>query len=139
MPQHSQSSAQGAAAHPGAEPLSIGAHSLIEDRPTYRHPTLRLSGMEWAALQPRLESLTAREREVVRSVCIGGTNEAIAARLHIAPPTLRTHLSRLHQKLGCTSKSDLIRWVASRVLEGYRAHPESGNRAGESPQKWRRS
>ena len=41
-------------------------------------------------------------------------------RLGIALPTLRTHLMRLNQKLRTGSKSDVVRHVASLLLEGYR-------------------
>ena len=71
-------------------------------------------------LQSALTGLTPREREVVYEICSGGTNDAIADRLCVALPTLRTHLMRLNQKLGTTSKGDVVRFVACRLLWGYR-------------------
>ncbi|MBL8745551.1 MAG: helix-turn-helix transcriptional regulator [Phycisphaerae bacterium] len=72
-------------------------------------------------LEAALAHLTSREREVVLAICSGGTNEAIASRLCIALPTLRTHLMRLNQKLRTTSKGDVVRYAATILIAGYRS------------------
>lgn len=82
--------------------------------------SLELTPPEQQYLSRALTDLTAREREVLFAICGGGTNEILADRLCIALPTLRTHLMRLNQKLGSTSKGDVVRFVSSRLLEGYR-------------------
>ena len=89
----------------------------------FKEPTgsAGLSGTEREYLNEALAPLTDREKEVVYAICGGGRNEQIADRLCIALPTLRTHLMRLNQKLGTTSKSDVVRLVAGHLLEGYRA------------------
>jgi len=71
-------------------------------------------------LHVALDRLTPRELEVVFAICDGGSNELIADRLCIALPTLRTHLMRIHQKLGSASKSDIVRCVSARLLRDYR-------------------
>ena len=71
-------------------------------------------------LSKRLDRLTPREREVAYAVFLGGDNEALANRLCIAMPTLRTHLMRINQKLGTTSKSDIVHYVAMSLLDAYR-------------------
>jgi DNA-binding CsgD family transcriptional regulator len=81
---------------------------------------LRLSEAEHDWLARRLDALTAREREVVRALCLGGSNEVLADRLCVALPTLRTHLMRINQKLGSESKDDIVRFVAARLLDAYR-------------------
>jgi DNA-binding CsgD family transcriptional regulator len=88
-----------------------------------QHPgacALALTDAEEAIIDRRLDDLTAREREVVRALCAGGPNEALADRLCVALPTLRTHLMRINQKLGSESKDDIVRLVASCLLDAYR-------------------
>lgn len=99
-------------------------------------PGWNLHPLESAFLTARLGGLTERERQVLTAICRCGTNEDAAASLCIALPTLRTHLMRLNQKLGTTSKGDLLRLVASTLLEGYRGGRiplEEGGGAGPPP------
>jgi DNA-binding CsgD family transcriptional regulator len=56
--------------------------------------------------QPR-ERLTAREYEVLSAVNVGLSNQAIARRLNITPATVRTHLGKLFNKLGVSSRLEL--------------------------------
>ncbi|PKL33766.1 MAG: hypothetical protein CVV40_00395 [Planctomycetes bacterium HGW-Planctomycetes-2] len=84
--------------------------------------TLQLLAHEVVYLRGQLPELTDREREVAFAVCSGGSNNRIAERLCVALPTLRTHLMRLNQKLGAARKSDIVRIVASRLLDAYRCH-----------------
>lgn len=81
---------------------------------------LTLSPSERAIVDSALPELTRREREVLYEICTGGTNEAVAERIGVKLPTLRTHLMRLNQKLGSTSKSDLVRLVMQVLLVSYR-------------------
>ena len=80
----------------------------------------RLTEVERDFLESSLEGLTPREREVTFAVCEGGDHEHVAASLCIAVPTLRTHLMRIHQKIGAENKSDIVRFVSARLVEAYR-------------------
>lgn len=82
--------------------------------------SLRLTPEERHALSEELDALTDREREVALAICDGGSNEAIAERLYIALPTLRTHLMRINQKLGTKGKGDVVRLMVGRLLDAYR-------------------
>lgn len=92
--------------------------------------SLQLMAHEVVFLREEMKDLTDRERDVAFAVCTGGSNERMAERLCIALPTLRTHLMRLNQKLGTVRKGDIVRILASRLLQAYRAG-ELG--AGDQP------
>ena len=57
---------------------------------------------------PGLESLTAREREVVRLVAAGLSNDEIAERLVLSPATAKTHVNRAMTKLGARDRAQLV-------------------------------
>ncbi|MFJ6658889.1 response regulator [Streptomyces sp. NPDC091377] len=57
---------------------------------------------------PRLNALTEREREVMRLVAQGLTNDEIAAHLVLSPATAKTHVSRIMTKLDVRDRSQLV-------------------------------
>lgn len=61
--------------------------------------------------------ITAREHEVVRLVARGMTNKAIASQLGISPRTVEGHLNRIFDKIGATTRTELVHYaLASSVL-----------------------
>ena len=60
-------------------------------------------------LMRRIESLTAKERQIVSELAsnAGATTRAIAARLCISEHTLRNHLSSIYSKLGLSTRVEL--------------------------------
>ncbi|ACY95718.1 response regulator [Thermomonospora curvata] len=60
------------------------------------------------APDPRLNALTEREREVMRLVAAGLSNDEIAGRLVLSPATAKTHVSRIMSKLGVRDRSQLV-------------------------------
>jgi DNA-binding NarL/FixJ family response regulator len=57
---------------------------------------------------PRLERLTAREREVLSALAQGEDNTTVAQAMRLSPETVRTYVSRLLAKLGATSRAQLV-------------------------------
>jgi DNA-binding NarL/FixJ family response regulator len=68
------------------------------------------------AMEPELDQLTVREREVLRLIASGYTYKEAAARLHISARTVETHVSTVLRKLQLTSRRELSRWAAARNL-----------------------
>ena len=60
------------------------------------------------AMDTQLESLTPREREVLRLMAEGTSSRDIATRLGISYTTVRTHIRSLGSKLGVHSKIEAI-------------------------------
>jgi len=61
--------------------------------------------------QPRRDSLTTREREVLQLLTEGKGNKEIAALLRISVKTAETHRARMMAKLGLHSMSELVRYA----------------------------
>ncbi|MBI4320110.1 MAG: response regulator transcription factor [Chloroflexi bacterium] len=60
------------------------------------------------------ESLSSREREVLRLIAEGHTNQEIASMLTVSPSTVQTHRSRIMEKLNLRSRADLIKYAIRR-------------------------
>jgi LuxR family maltose regulon positive regulatory protein len=58
--------------------------------------------------QPLIEPLTDRERQVLRLLAQGFSNQAIAERLVIAVGTVKTHTASLYRKLGVSSRTQAV-------------------------------
>ncbi|MDV6014648.1 helix-turn-helix transcriptional regulator [Haloechinothrix sp. LS1_15] len=53
-------------------------------------------------------ALSAREREVAELVVAGMTYKQVGARLFISAKTVEHHVARMRQRLGCTSRAELL-------------------------------
>jgi DNA-binding NarL/FixJ family response regulator len=67
-------------------------------------------------IDPRLDSLTAREHEVLLLIARGYTYKEIATRLHLSVKTIETHVSSVLRKLQLTNRNELTRWAAQRRM-----------------------
>ena len=78
------------------------------------------------AVRPRTTRrahLTAREHDVVRLVADGRSNDEIGATLGIGSKTVETHLSRIFERFGVSSRAEL---AARAVREGWLDVPPAG-------------
>jgi DNA-binding NarL/FixJ family response regulator len=65
---------------------------------------------------PELETLTARERDVLQLIARGYRYKEIAARLHLSVKTIEAHVSSVLRKLQLSSRHELTRWAHERRL-----------------------
>ena len=68
---------------------------------------------ELAGIRRRLDSLTPREREVMKLVVSGLRNKMIAAELDVSQSTVEAHRARVMEKMQARTLSDLMRMVLS--------------------------
>jgi DNA-binding NarL/FixJ family response regulator len=69
-----------------------------------------------AAAEKKEDPLSEREREVLRLLALGHTNQEIAQMLYLSVRTAETHRARIMQKLGLTSRAELVRNAIDRGL-----------------------
>jgi two-component system, NarL family, response regulator NreC len=85
----------------------------------YVHPELgaRLIAADAAAARRAEEDpLSEREREVLRLLALGHTNQEIAKQLYISVRTAETHRAHIMQKLQLSSRAELVRYAISQGL-----------------------
>jgi len=69
-----------------------------------------------AELDPELDRLSGREREVLRLIARGYTYREIATELHISVKTVETHVSSVLRKLQLSNRYQLTRWATERRI-----------------------
>jgi two-component system response regulator NreC len=81
---------------------------------TYLQPAL---GAKLAA-EPDgpVNDLSERETDVLRLIALGHTNAEIAEQLYISVRTVETHRAHIQQKLGVSTRAELVRSALSRGL-----------------------
>ena len=88
----------------------------------YVHPTLgaRMVAAEAEArAAAEADPLSEREREVLRLLALGHTNQEIAKMLYISVRTAETHRAHIMQKLRLATRAELVRYALSQgLLEG---------------------
>jgi DNA-binding NarL/FixJ family response regulator len=85
----------------------VRAVELVADGGTYVDPVLAGVFATSAATQ-KLPSLTQREREVLRLLSEGKSNEEIGKELFISPETVRTHVRKAMGKLDADTRTQAV-------------------------------
>ena len=62
-------------------------------------------------IRSRLETLTAREKEVLQLIVAGKLNKVVAAELGVSPRTIEIHRARVMEKMEAPSLAQLVRMV----------------------------
>ncbi|WP_369228660.1 LuxR C-terminal-related transcriptional regulator (plasmid) [Streptomyces sp. R39] len=94
------------------EATEAGVLVLDGDRLRFRHPLLNqaadLLRCERSADDGERGLLTATEQTITRLVATGLTNRQIASRVNLSPHTVNFHLRKIFQKLGVSSRVELV-------------------------------
>jgi two-component system response regulator NreC len=97
-----------------AEDELVNAIREVAGGGRYLHPALGAK-MVQAEIEERdraaADPLSDREREVLRLLAEGHTNQEIAAQLYISVRTAETHRAHIMQKLRFTTRSELVRYA----------------------------
>ena len=67
-------------------------------------------------VDPEIDQLTVREKEVLRLIARGYTYKEVAKRLSISVKTVETHVSAVLRKLQLSNRHELTRWASDRRL-----------------------
>ena len=85
----------------------------------YVHPELgarMIAADAEAARRAERDPLSDREREVLALLALGHTNQEIAKQLYISVRTAETHRAHIMQKLGLTTRAELVRYAIAQGL-----------------------
>jgi DNA-binding NarL/FixJ family response regulator len=100
----------------------VGAVRAVAAGEQYVHPTLgarMVAADAEARRRADADPLSDREREVLRLLALGHTNQEIASMLFISVRTAETHRAHIMSKLGLGSRAELVRHaLAEGLLEG---------------------
>jgi DNA-binding NarL/FixJ family response regulator len=101
-----------------AEQLVTALHSLAQDKPFFTPGVSDLlfgrflhddsTTTKAAAAE---ETLSSREREILRLVAQGGSNKSVAAALGVSTRTVETHRAAIMRKLKASSTAELVRYA----------------------------
>ena len=97
----------------------VAAVREVANGGNYVHPTLgaRMVAAE-AAERKRAEQdpLSDRERDVLRLLALGHTNQEISDKLYISVRTAETHRAHIMQKLRISTRAELVRYALEHGL-----------------------
>jgi two-component system, NarL family, response regulator NreC len=97
----------------------VAAVREIASGGSYVHPALGarlVTADAQARAAAEADPLSEREREVLRLLALGHTNQEIAKMLYISVRTAETHRAHIMQKLRLSTRAELVRYALSQGL-----------------------
>ena len=97
----------------------VAAVRAVADGERYLHPALGARLIDAESEERRraeADPLSDREREVLRLLALGHTNQEIAKLLFISVRTAETHRAHVMQKLGLSTRAELVRHALAEGL-----------------------
>ena len=90
---------------------AVSGQTLFDD-----HQKLR--AQRWHEdIEKKWNSLSKREREILRLLAVGATNKYISKELQITPKTVERHLEKVYRKLGVSSRAEAALWGNEHVRD----------------------
>lgn len=93
------------------EELASAIDAVLADR-IYVHPAL---AARLVVREPD-DDLTERERQILRLIALGYTNQEIAGQLFLSVRTIEAHRRHILDKLRLTTRADLVRYALDRRI-----------------------
>jgi two-component system, NarL family, response regulator NreC len=97
----------------------VGAVREVAKGGRYVHPELGarlIAAEEKERVRAEEDPLSDREREVLRLLALGHTNQEIAKMLYLSVRTVETHRAHIMQKLRLSSRAELVRYAIEQGL-----------------------
>lgn len=103
------------------EEIAAAVHATADGTPVFSPElaghVMDLDLDEAVIEDPEWESLTDREREVLRLLARGHTYDRIAEQLVVSPRTVETHVRNTLHKLQLTNRHEATRWAIDRGFD----------------------
>ncbi len=99
----------------------VGAIRQVAGGGSYVHPVLgarMVAADAEARAAAAADPLSTREREVLKLLALGHTNQEIAKQLYISVRTAETHRAHIMRKLGLETRAALVRYAIQHGLLG---------------------
>jgi two-component system response regulator NreC len=93
------------------EELADAIDAVLGDR-IYVHPALAAR----LVMAERNDDLTERERQILRLIALGYTNQEIAGQLFLSVRTIEAHRRHILDKLRLSTRADLVRYALERRI-----------------------
>lgn len=96
----------------------LSAIAVVAQGQNYVYPTLagRMLAIDPLGSEADQSILSPRETEVLRLIALGYTNQEIADQLYMGVRTVETHKTHIGEKLGLTTRAQMVRYALQHGL-----------------------